>query len=301
MELPLPPQTRYDQAARYLLLRAAPLLFYWLLRLTPAQLRVERWLPAQLTLPNIRERLCDGIAELVNLERGGLPFAAILEVQTEPDATMPGRLMLAGGLLWLTVKPVQLPGDRYELVGIVLNLTGQGDATRQCVLGMAEWTLRPIEINLETLDAGEVMQQMVDGIAPRELLALIPLMHRGGEEGIIQRWSELVGAETDLRRRADYGLALVFAERVGRIDAWRNALKGLDMIESPLIAVLLSQAEAKAEARSLLRVIEKRYRELPEEVAVPIRACTDSAQLERWLDLVAEIETLAEFRQKAGL
>ena len=99
MELPLPPPTRYDEAARYLLLRAGPLLFFWLLRLTPTQLRFQRWLPTQLTLPGVPERLCDAIAELSDLQRGGLPFAALLEVQTVLDATMPGRLMLAGGLL----------------------------------------------------------------------------------------------------------------------------------------------------------------------------------------------------------
>src|SRR5262245_9078224 len=137
MELPLPAPTRYDQAARYLLLRAGALLFFWLLRLSCAQLRFERWLPTQLTLPGTPQRLCDGIAELADLQRGGLPYAAILEVQTVPDATMTGRLLLAGGLLWLTVKPTQLPGDRYELVGLVINLTGKGDALRQCVLGTA--------------------------------------------------------------------------------------------------------------------------------------------------------------------
>ena len=69
------------------------------------------------------------------------------------------------------------------------------------------------------------------------------------------------------------------------------------MIESPLIAGLLSQAEA----RMLLRAIQKRYQELPEEVAEPIRACRDSAQLERWLDVVLEVDTLAEFRLRTGL
>jgi hypothetical protein len=301
MELPLPPSTRYDQAARYLLLRAASLLFFWLLRLTPTQLRFERWLPTQLTLPGTRQRLCDGIAELVDLQRGGLPFAAILEVQTVPDATMPGRLMLAGGLLWLTVKPTQLPGDRYELVGIVLNLTGKGDATRQCVLSTAEWTLRPVELNLETLDAGEMLEQMAAGLVPRELLALIPLMQRGGEEGIIERWCELVGAETDSRRQADHGLALVFAERVGRLDAWRDALKGFAMIESPLIAELLADARTEGKNEMLLRALQKRYQQLPEEIAAPIRACTDSNQLERWLDEVLEADTLEKFRQRTGL
>src|SRR5436309_10904437 len=105
MELPLPPPSRYDQAAGYLLVRAGALLFSWLLRVTPEQVRFERWLSAKLTLPGTPERLCDAIAELSDLQRGGVPFAALLEIQTIPDTTMPGRLMLAGGLLWLTVKP----------------------------------------------------------------------------------------------------------------------------------------------------------------------------------------------------
>jgi hypothetical protein len=214
---------------------------------------------------------------------------------------MSGRLMLAGGLLWLTVKPAQLPGDRYELVGIVINLTGKGDALRQCVLGTAEWILRPVEVNLETLDARELLEQIAAGTAPRELLALIPLLHRGGEAGIIERWSELVGAEADLRRRADYALAQVFAERVGRHDTWHDALKGFAMIESPLIAQLLADARAEAKTETLLLVIERRYRELPEELAKSVRACTDSAQLDRWLGVVAEAETLAQFRQQTRL
>jgi hypothetical protein len=232
MELPLPPQTRYDQAARYLLLRANAALFFWLLRLTPAQLRF-----------------------------------------------------------------------------IVLNLTGKGDAARQCVLGTAEWTLRPVEVNLETLGAGELLEQIGVGTAPRELLALIPLLHRGGETGIIQRWSELAGAETGPRRRADLALTQIFAERVGRRDAWQDVLKGFAMIESPLIAELLAdtatkakaEAELQTAARSLLRVLQKRYRELPEELVAAVRACTDGNLLDNWLDVVGEAETLEQFRQRTKL
>lgn len=301
MQLPLPPQTRYDQAARYLLLKAGALLFGWLLRLTPTQLRFERWLPTQLTLPGVPQRLCDGIAELADLDRGGKPFAALLEVQTQPDATMPGRLMLAGGLVWLTIKPTSLPGDRYELLGLVINLTGVGEAARRCVLSTAEWTLQPIEINLETVDAGPILEQIASGGAPRELLAFIPLMHRGDEDGIIRRWREIVAAETDLRRRGDCSLAMVFAERVNRRAAWQNAMEGFSMIESPLIAELLADAESRAKVEMLLRVIQKSFGELPEDLGNAIRACKDGDQLGRWLDAALEAETLAQFRQQTGL
>jgi len=111
---------------------------------------------------------------------------------------------------------------------------------------------------------------------------------------------DFLGAEMDLRLRADYALALVFAERVGHANAWHNALTGLSMIESPLIAGLLADAEIKTKVETLLRVIQKRYRELPEKVAQSISACTEIAQLDRWLDMALEAKTLAQFRQQAG-
>jgi hypothetical protein len=226
---------------------------------------------------------------------------------------MPGRLMLAGGLFWLTVKPTTLPGDRYELLALVINLTGVGDAARRCVLGTAEWTLRPVELNLETLDAGEVLEQIAAGTAPRELLAFIPLMQRGDEEGIIRRWREIVGAETDLRKRGDYSLALIFAERVNRHAAWQTALEGFSMIESPIIAELLAQAEAKGEAKgeararvqtlaeTLLQMLQKRFGELPAELQAAISGCEDRDRLRGSLDTILEAQTLAQFRQQTGL
>ena len=82
------------------------------------------------------------------------------------------------------------------------------------------------------------------------------------------------------------------------------------MIESPIIAELLAdtatKAEAKGEAKgkavSLLRVLRNWYQaEVTEELAAAIRACTDSDQLDRWMDAAAETETLQQFRQRAGV
>ncbi len=69
------------------------------------------------------------------------------------------------------------------------------------------------------------------------------------------------------------------------------------MIESPLIAELLANAKAEA----LLRVLQKRYRQLPEELTAAIRTCPDSARLDHWLDAAGEAESLERFRQQAGL
>lgn len=297
MQLPLTPPTRYDLLARYVVTQAGALFFLWCLRRSSGRVRFARWLPAQLTLPGVPERLCDGMAELIDLEHGGSPFAGLVEIQTQPDPLMPGRLLLAGGLCWLTVKPTPLPGDRYELVGIVLNLTGVGTTARSCRLGTAEWTLTPIEINLETYDAYDLLGLIAAGRAPRELLALIPLLCRGGDPGIIARWRELVAAEPDTRRRGDCALARFFAERVGRRPAWEHVMEGLEMVESPMIAEMLINEKCKA----VIRVLRKRLSQVPEELLDKIRACTDGEVFDRWLDAAAEAQTLQQFRDSTGL
>jgi len=76
---------------------------------------------------------------------------------------------------------------------------------------------------------------------------------------------------------------------------------GKVMIESPLIAELLANAERMAKADVVLRVLRKRHRELPEEFATSVRACMDSDQLDRWLDTALDTQTLEQFRQQTGL
>jgi hypothetical protein len=292
-----PDPTTYDEAPRYLLMRGGAFLLYWLLRLTPSQIRFDRWLPAQLTLPGVQQRLCDGIARLADLEHGEAPFAAIVEIQTRPDGTMPGRLLLAGGLVLLLLKPEPLPGDRYELLAIVINLTGQGQSARRMALGDTEWTLLPRELNVADLDAGEMLEEIAAGRTPRELLALIPLMQRGGEDGIIKRWLEVVEMDTDLGRRGDSSLALVFADALKVRDKWEPTIKGLKMIESPLVR----EWKAETAGNYLARVVKARYKAAPEEVTAAIHRCLDLDKLDSWLDVALTVDTIEEFRQKTGL
>ncbi len=296
-----PDPTTYDEAARYLLGRAGAMLLSWLLRLSPSQIRFDGWLQSQLTLPGVKQRLCDGIARLADLEHGEAPFAALVEVQTRPDGTMPGRLLLAGGLCLLLLKPTPLPGDRYELTAIVINLTGKGNSARRMVLGDTQWTLVPCELDVETLDAGDMLEEIAAGRAPRELLALIPLMKRGSEDGIITRWLEVAGSDTDASQRGDYSLALVFSEAVRCRDKWETALKGFNMIESPLVREWKDAARIEGKVDSLVRVVKGRYKGAPDEVTEGIRSCQDLEKLDRWLDVAAMVDTLEEFRQQTGL
>jgi hypothetical protein len=215
----------YDESSRYLARRAGGPFMHWLLKLDASRSGFDSWRDPVLIWPQMKERICDLIALMVNRERGGVPFAAIVEFQTEPDPRLFGRLLVAGGLCWLELKPTDLPGDRYELCAVVVNLTGQGDCARHMVVGTAEWKLTPCEVNLSQLEAGGVLDEVVAGTAPREVLAWVPVMKNGSEEGIIGRWLEIAGAETDLNQRGVYALAEVFAGAVGRQEVWRKALE----------------------------------------------------------------------------
>ncbi len=218
---------------------------------------------------------------------------------------MPGRLLLAGGLCWLLLRPAPLPGNRYDLAAVVVNLTGRGRSALSTALGDTQWALVPCELDVETLAAAVILEQVAAGAVPRELLALIPLMNRGGEDGIIARWLEVAGGDADASRRADYSLAVVFAEAVGGRDKWATALKGFNMIESLLVqewkAAARLEGEMRAKVDAVVRVVRGRYKGEGEQVTVAIRACRDADTLDRWLDIAATADTLAEFRTQTGL
>src|SRR4051812_32063181 len=124
------PTNRYDQTSRHLARQAGGPLWPWLLGLTGRQVRFRALLQAQLTVPGFPERVTDTIAALQDLEQGGAPWAVPLEFQSEPDFDMPDRLLVILGLVRLTQRPSEEPGDRFWVGAVVVNLTGTGDAAR---------------------------------------------------------------------------------------------------------------------------------------------------------------------------
>ena len=206
----------FDQACRYLARGWGASLLSWLLGVPPEALRFVRWLDTRLTVPGQPERLGDTIAHLERLDQGGIPWAVPVEFQVEPDPLMFGRLLVYEGLTWLLEKPAALPGDRFQLQAVVVNLTGVGKSGRRMIWREGAGTvLEPIEWDLETKDAAAVLEQVANGQAPRSVLVWIPLMRQGSEPGIIQRWLELAAQEPDLQRKADLALVRVFAELAG--------------------------------------------------------------------------------------
>jgi hypothetical protein len=297
-----PPETTYDQAARFLLRQGGGPLLAWLLDEPPEALRFRRWLDSVLTLPGTKERLCDAIARLETPD--GEPLALLVEVQTRPDASMFGRLGVAGGILWETVRPDDLPGDRYGLMALVVNLTGGGSSGRTFRRVSSLWEISPCEWNLADEDAAQVMAGVATGTIPQEMLAFVPAMQNGGEAAIITTWLDLVRREPDPRRRGVLTLAVVFAGLTDCDDVWRKALEGFDVMESKIVNEWKAEAERKGErlakVEMILRLVQKRYGEVPEELGKAIRACDDKAKFDAWLDATVTASSLDDFRRLAG-
>jgi hypothetical protein len=317
----------FDQASRYLARRAGAPLMHWLLGCGPGAMRFSGWLDTQLTVPGQPERTCDTIARVVRLDQGGLPWAIPVEFQTETDPAMFGRALVYMGLLYQQEKPSPERGDRFAVVVVVVNLTGTGRSGRQFVWreqapetsaeekaadpeagadqapagrGPCETTFLPEEWNFAGVSAGEVLDAVARDEAPRLVLAWIPLMQGGDDPAIIARWLEAAGQESDPQVKADLGLARVFAEAADRRAVWSKALEGFNVIRSRVVEEWKAEAKQEGEmegtVKTLLRVLRRRFGDLPSDVEMQIRGTTDRTLLDQWTDLAATAASLDDFR-----
>jgi hypothetical protein len=96
-------------------------------------------------------------------------------------------------------------------------------------------------------------------------------------------------------------MAVLFAEKAGHGAAWREALKGWDVMESQIVKEWTAQARAEGAALALLRMLERRFKTVPDDLRTAIEAVADAARLVDCIDHVQQSRTLRQFRQKAGL
>jgi hypothetical protein len=136
---------------------------------------------------------------------------------------------------------------------------------------------------------------------PKEVLALIPLMKKGGEDATITRWLEIANAEASLKKRGDYALATVFANAVGRRELWQKRLEGITVIEAPIVKEWKDEARVETRIDSLIDLLHDRFSAIPQEVIDRIRASNDLALIRNWALKAATVATLDQFRQDTNL
>jgi hypothetical protein len=210
----------------------------------------------------------------------------------------------------------------------VVNLTGNGNTARRM-----EWPeaamhteLNPVERNLESESADEVLAGIESRRWSRCLLPWVPLMAGADNPTVVDRWKKLAEAEPSSQRKAEFGgIAILFAGRVGRKDLWQDKLKGWNMEESTVVqewvamgearghavgkaegraeGIAAGKAEGRAEGRAeanrdlILSLGAERFGLAPATIEAALKAIADGLRLERiarrvmgatdWNDLLA--------------
>ena len=307
----------FDKASRYTAKLDADAFFAWVTRLPAEQLVFREWLDTRAAPPpGNADQTGDMVARVESPAGTEPPWALAVEFQIEPDPLMFGRLMVYLGNFWQAIKPDPERGSRFNIAGVVLNLTGNGRSSQNM-----RWTeagfgteLTVLERNLASENADELLAGIEAGRWSRCVLPWVPLMTGGADPGIIERWKALAVAESDSRRRADFaGLARIFASAAGREAVWDAALEGWNVIESKVVNEWIAMGRAEGEARGeakgriaqavalLISILEAKYGRIASDLESQIRGTSDLSKLETWVSLAAITATLDEFHRAAGV
>jgi hypothetical protein len=287
-----------DQTARYALKLAPAEAIRWLLPDLDADLAFTRWLDTEtIAFPGEPGRRCDTVAELVSRAGRSAPWALVLEAEARPTATILDRVLEYEARLLRRLRHGPHRRDRYLVAAVVIFLRGRKRELKLQMrlpgteLGLG---LTAGAMSLARESAATTVGRIGRGEFGRSVLPWVPLMAGGDEAAVVAEWVKLAAGEADARHRADYpGLALVFADSVGRLPVWQQALEGFDVWESQVIR------EWKAEARQsdLLQVLRDRFQtEVPTDLVERVEQTTDLGVLSQWLSAAVTTSSLDAFR-----
>ncbi len=294
------PRTRFDQACRFAAKMDAAGFLGWLLGIPVG---FQRWLDTRtMPFPGDPDRTCDTVAGIESA--GGAAWAVPIEFCLEPDEEMFGRLLEYLGRLWREKHP-DGAGQRYAVGAIVLNLTGQGESSRDMqLMGTGLRTCLGVkELNLASENAATTLGLIAAGTVARCVLPWIALMQGGDDPGIIERWKELAATEPDVSCLPAYAyLAAVFSDAAGRRQIWQVALEGWNMRDSQVALEIFGEGEEKGKLKgrvaSLTRLLRRKFPPgPPADLLAMIESCPDANLLDHWLDAAVDAKTLDEFRR----
>jgi len=300
----------FDQTARYAARRLDDEGFLrWLMgETTWAAWRWAGWLDTQaVPLPGDPDRRADVVAAFERRAGDAPPMAVVIEFMSEARGVTPERLAEYALVLRHGLPYQKDPLVLYELVGIVVNLTGEATT--------GEWSMAPPDCdglglwmkagvrNLGQISARDTLAAIASGGTSLCVLAWIPLMVGANEVEVVTEWRRLAETEPDLKKRADYGvLALAFARLADHREVWQKGLEGWNMERSPYFIEIEARGEAKGRRAMLLRLLQTRFgTPVPEEVKQAVQAQSDHSILEAWFDRALAAATLDELRKALGL
>jgi len=298
----------YDATCRRMVHAAPGAFLPGLLRGEHAAIRHTGWIDTRrIPFPGHPDQTGDLVFELAETDGRNPPWAVPLEFQIEPDARMFGWLMTFLGTIVNERRPDDERGSEYQLLAIVVNLTGTRQsrpASRSFVWpgkrkSRKRLTFDLWEWHLADESAKATLAAIGRGRCDRAILPWVALMAGGSEPRNRQRWLELAEDEPDDDLRADLGYhTRVLVEKSADPEAWLKDLEGWGMIRSATM-----EATRREERRvAILDLVRLRTRgEVPLEVVRRIETCEDNDTLRAWFAVAAGIDTMEEFRQQTGL
>ncbi len=256
----------FDQAARFAA-HADPEAVVWrLLASTGATLTFREWLDTRtIPLPGGPHRTADLVAALT--EPTSRPVLLVLEFQSRHDPDKLDVTLEEAGILRGHVRYGEDRTGKYKVLTALVYLAGRcpDDVLDMTLPGGFGTRHAPLVWNVGDDDADATLEAVASGKAPWGMLFWVPLMRIGQDDALIARWKEtVVQVVRDRRTRGNMaGIALVFAELVGRRVEWDRGLEGFEMTESQVVNEWISRGEAKGkllEARqNLLELLEGRF------------------------------------------
>jgi hypothetical protein len=248
------------------------------------------WRPAQTKLAHPRQQP-DGLLEVTFPDQPD-PDLYVIELATYPERRAEEQAVRDGVFVWLGRQV--LP----EVVTVVLHPKGKLEVTGEYTVtsrrGGTRLTGKWNVINLWTRSAEELLAMNDVGVIP-----WVPLTQSTAPPDVLLRECR---ERIDLQARPEERQNLLAVTQVmTRLRYNEPSLLALFggremIIESPLIQEILEERSREVHQGMLLRLLQKRFGQVPPEVADRVRAIQDIALLGSLMEAVVDSPDLESFR-----
>jgi hypothetical protein len=289
----------YDQAARFAAQAEPGAVVRRVLAPTGAALPFREWLDTRtIPLPGGPERIADLVAALD--DPAGAPALLVFEFQAQHDPAKLDVTLEEAGILRGHARHGADRQGKYRVLTALVYLQGR------CPEGVLDMTLpggfgtrhAPLVWNVAEDSAPATLEAVASGSLSWGMLFWMPLEAEGQQDAVIARWREVVVQRVaDRRTRGNLaGIALVFAELVGRGAEWRRGLEGFEMTESQVVNEWISQGMLKDRRQLLLEALEGRFPgAAPSDVVRLIQQQDSLDVLHDWFKAAIRVSTFEQF------
>jgi len=162
-----------------------------------------------LSLPGAPERVCDTVAEFDHALAPGRRCSIDVKLQAQPDAAMLERVGEYAVILRRERRHGPGQAGNYEILGLVVNLTGAEQANRLDV-SVPEWSeaahrLQTAQATLSRERAEPRLARIAARKLERWVLVRPPLLRGAAEPATIAEWLRLAAQEPDSQSRFGLG------------------------------------------------------------------------------------------------